>query len=373
MLLYLAQEGRGIGLLNKLRAYELQEEGLDTVEANERLGLPADLRDYGIGAQILVDLGLTSIRILTNNPKKIRGLEGYGLSVTDADADRAGAQPEDNAAYLRTKAQSWATRCTTRASTSTPRCCAPSASRTASRSAAGARRVRVSASEPAPERRPRPRQGPGAAPLRDRRRPLLRGARRAARCGRARPRSRPAGERTSRSSTSPAPSSCRSAARYAARAGRFRGVACLGAVIRGETDHYDYVCAAAARGIKQVQLDTGVPCAFGVLTVDTREQALARSGGGKRDSGARRRRRRCSRWPGSASAARGRLDSPRWPRYVTLREGPAFGNSRSHSMVATAGASTRTSRRSGSSSATAPRRVYVCTRCLKAGKVTKAP
>jgi len=76
------------------------------------------------------------------------------------------------------------------------------------------------------------------------------------------------------------------AAAYAARSGRFAGVACLGAVIRGETDHYDYVCAETARGIMRVQLDTGVPCAFGVLTCTTMEQALARAGGGKRDQGA---------------------------------------------------------------------------------------
>jgi 6,7-dimethyl-8-ribityllumazine synthase len=75
------------------------------------------------------------------------------------------------------------------------------------------------------------------------------------------------------------------AAKLCAESGRFDGVACLGAVIRGETDHYDWVCAEAARGIQEVQLRTGVPCAFGVLTVDTMEQALARSGGGKRDSG----------------------------------------------------------------------------------------
>ena len=104
VLLYLSQEGRGIGLLNKLRAYRLQEDGLDTVEANERLGLPADLRDYGIGAQILADLGLSSIRILTNNPKKIRGLEGYGLSVS-AQIPIEHAPNAHNEAYLRTKAE----------------------------------------------------------------------------------------------------------------------------------------------------------------------------------------------------------------------------------------------------------------------------
>jgi 3,4-dihydroxy 2-butanone 4-phosphate synthase / GTP cyclohydrolase II len=102
VLLYLAQEGRGIGLLNKLKAYNLQDEGFDTVDANLELGLPVDLRDYGIGAQILSDLGLTSIRILTNNPKKIRGLEGYGLSVSDQIPIQHAPNPH-NEAYLRAK------------------------------------------------------------------------------------------------------------------------------------------------------------------------------------------------------------------------------------------------------------------------------
>ncbi|MEJ7714605.1 MAG: bifunctional 3,4-dihydroxy-2-butanone-4-phosphate synthase/GTP cyclohydrolase II [Thermoleophilaceae bacterium] len=104
VLLYLAQEGRGIGLLNKLKAYKLQEQGLDTVDANLELGMPADLRDYGIGAQILVDLGLSSLRLLTNNPKKIVGLEGYGLTVTDQVPIEhpPGAHNKD---YLRAKAR----------------------------------------------------------------------------------------------------------------------------------------------------------------------------------------------------------------------------------------------------------------------------
>src|SRR6201747_2552127 len=104
VLLYLAQEGRGIGLLNKLKAYKLQEAGMDTVDANLKLGLPADLRDYGIGAQILADLGLSSIRILTNNPQKIRGLEGYGLSGS-AQIPIDHPPKRHNEAYLRTKAE----------------------------------------------------------------------------------------------------------------------------------------------------------------------------------------------------------------------------------------------------------------------------
>jgi 3,4-dihydroxy 2-butanone 4-phosphate synthase/GTP cyclohydrolase II len=104
VLVYLAQEGRGIGLLNKLRAYKLQEQGLDTVDANLELGLPADLREYGIGAQILVDLGLSSIRILTNNPKKIHGLQGYGLSVSEQVPIEHVPNPH-NEGYLRAKAE----------------------------------------------------------------------------------------------------------------------------------------------------------------------------------------------------------------------------------------------------------------------------
>lgn len=102
VLLYMRQEGRGIGLLNKLRAYKLQEEGFDTVEANEKLGFPADLRDYGIGAQILKDLGLQHLRLLTNNPRKIAGLQGYDLEVIERVPLQMPAK-EENKTYLQTK------------------------------------------------------------------------------------------------------------------------------------------------------------------------------------------------------------------------------------------------------------------------------
>lgn len=102
VLLYMRQEGRGIGLINKMKAYKLQEEGLDTVEANEQLGFAPDLRDYGIGAQILKELGISKMKLLTNNPRKIAGLKGYDLEVTDRVALQM-PHNENNEEYLKTK------------------------------------------------------------------------------------------------------------------------------------------------------------------------------------------------------------------------------------------------------------------------------
>ena len=97
------QEGRGIGLAPKIKAYKLQEQGLDTVEANLKLGYGMDLREYGLGAQMLCDLGLKTIRLLTNNPRKVVGLEGYGLKIVQQVPIRVQPNPHNNERYLKTK------------------------------------------------------------------------------------------------------------------------------------------------------------------------------------------------------------------------------------------------------------------------------
>jgi len=104
VLIYEQQEGRGIGLASKIKAYKLQEQGYDTVEANQKLGFDMDLREYGLGAQILADLGLRSIRLLTNNPRKLVGLRGYGLEIVEQVPIRVKPNPH-NARYLQTKRQ----------------------------------------------------------------------------------------------------------------------------------------------------------------------------------------------------------------------------------------------------------------------------
>ena len=104
VLLYMRQEGRGIGLINKIKAYALQDQGMDTVEANLALGFPADLRDYGIGAQILSDLGIKKVKLMTNNPKKIAGLTGYGIEIVKGEPIQI-KHNKVNEYYLRTKKQ----------------------------------------------------------------------------------------------------------------------------------------------------------------------------------------------------------------------------------------------------------------------------
>ena len=249
-------EGRGIGLLDKLRAYELQDAGADTVDANLALGLPADAREYGTGAQVLADLGIRSMRLLTNNPAKRAGLEGYGLTIVDRVALPVSANPE-NLRYLTTKRDRMGHELdgldalTARARGGPDRCCEQVENRVWRGSEHGAdeRRGTTRAGDPATRRAcgsawSRRRwhaeitdtpAGAGASGLADR----GRRARRRRWCG------------------CPAPSSCRSSRRRWPTA--HDAVVALGVVIRGGTPHFEYVCDSVTAGLTRVALDSGVP------------------------------------------------------------------------------------------------------------------
>ena len=268
MLLYMRQEGRGIGLQNKIHAYELQDdEGLDTVEANERArlpGRPARLRRRRADPR---RPGRAQDAPAHEQPEQDRaGLEGYGLAIVER-VPLVDAPNPHNESYLRAKRDRMG--------------------HSIHHQALALDEELVHAEH---ERdRELGRDVPGELDVSDARyaiavgrfyedlaQRLVAGAQRAFAA---------AGVGEADVYDVPGAYELPMAARYLADSGRYAGVACLGAVIRGETSHYDYVCAEAARGIQDVQLSTGVPCAFGVLTVENMEQALARTGGGKRDQG----------------------------------------------------------------------------------------
>ena len=240
-------EGRGIGITHKLQAYELQDDGRDTVDANVELGLPVDSREYGIGAQILVDLGITTMRLMTNNPAKRGGLEGFGLRDRRSGPPRTVPNPE-NIRYLQHQARA-----------DRPPACEGGLDDV----------LRGQPERAAACGSPSACSRFNEAIITER---LLAGARDGLRRHRRRRRHR------SPWPGRPERSSCRSSPHQLAASGEFDAVITLGAVIRGATGHYELVAGQCAAGIQRAQLDTGVPVIFGVLTTDTIEQAIERAG-----------------------------------------------------------------------------------------------
>ena len=330
VLLYLAQEGRGIGLLNKLRAYELQEQGLDTVEANLELGFAADQREYGIGSQILADLGLSTIRVLTNNPKKISGIAGFGLTVVSQEPIEVAAErrepalSRDEAREARPQAAPPGSPLRRRISTTEPR---RERARQLARGAV-ARAIRRGEEDEAPEAEVEERRGGSSRSSVE----AAEGEPDVERAGRGRLveaesaehaagdflvpdgygvlEGKPQGGRRAVGivvsrfngdvtgkllegalaelesagvareaiTVMPVPGAFELplAAMALAKTRRFACIVALGCVIRGDTPHFDYVAGEAASGLQLAAIETGVPVAFGVLTLERADQADAR-------------------------------------------------------------------------------------------------
>ena len=263
VIVYLRQEGRGIGLIDKLRAYALQDEGLDTVQANVRLGLPVDKRDYGTGAQILADLGVTKLRTLTNNPKKYYGLAGYGLEVVEQVPLMVPPTPH-NERYLRAKRDKLGHLLSALDSDAGP---PVGMIRSRERDRGQARRHRDAhrhrgrplqrLRRPAPARglgrRPRPPRRHRGRPLRDLGPGELRD-----------PPRRPGARRPGPLRRDHLP-----------RGGHPR-----------RDPHFDFVAGEASRGVGGIGLRARIPTAFGIVTTETLEQAIDRAGGKHGNKGA---------------------------------------------------------------------------------------